>query len=144
MAKMVQYLDRSESMKVEIEELEYLSAWRRGIRGRHQAHCHASGKKHRRLFHIFCEQGQSEFLVFSAARWDEYSRMRARLEEECQELSKVINDMSEMQGKLLAMMDQRRSLMSEAPEELRKQIFQEIRDVDEKIFGRGAGTVRNG
>ena len=34
--------------------------------------------------------------------------------------------------------------MSEAPEELRKQIFQEMRDLDEKIFGRGAGTVRNG
>ena len=41
---------------------------------------------------------------------------------------------SERQGKLLAAMDRKRSLMSEPPEELRTQIFQEIRDLDEKIM----------
>ena len=95
----------------------------------------ARGKKRRRLFHIFCGQGQSVFLVVSASRWDEYSRMRVRQEEECQELSKVIKDMSERQGKLFGLMDRRRSLMSEAPEELRKQIFQEIKDLAKKISG---------
>ena len=61
--------------------------------------------------------------------------MRVRQEEECQELSNIIKDMSDMQGKLLGLMDRRRSLMSEAPEELRKQIFQEIKDLAKKISG---------
>ena len=58
-------------------------------------------KNDARLFRIFIGQGQSEFSVVSAARWDEYSRMRARQEDECQELSNVIKYMSEGQGKLL-------------------------------------------
>ena len=41
--------------------------------------------------------------------------------------------MSERRGKLLAAMDRKRKLMSEVPEELRKQSFQEIRDLDERI-----------
>ena len=41
--------------------------------------------------------------------------------------------MSDRQGKLLAMMERKRNLMSEAPEDLGKQIFREIRDLDEKI-----------
>ena len=33
------------------------------------------------------------------------------------------------------MMDREKNLMSEGPEELRKQMFQEIRNLDEKISG---------
>ena len=43
----------------------------------------------------------------------------------CQELSKVIKYISARQEELLAVMDRKRNLMSEALEELRKQIFQE-------------------
>ena len=55
MAKMVQYLDRSESMKVEIEALEYclLEGEESEVDIRHIA-MNASGKKLRRPFHIFC------------------------------------------------------------------------------------------
>ena len=74
----------------------------------------ARSEKRRRLFHIFSGQGQSEFLVVSAARWDEYSRMRARQEEECQELNKVIQFLSDRQGKLFVMMERKRNWMSEA------------------------------
>ena len=35
----------------------------------------------------------------------------------------------------LAVMERTRNLMSDAPEDLRKPIFQEIRDLDEKISG---------
>ena len=120
-------------------------------------------KKDRIIFQVFSTQGQSEFLVVSAARWDEYSRMRAgqeekcqelskvierqrrkeeyeehtvmwaRRQEECQELGKVIKYTSERQVKLLAMMERKKSLLSEAPEALRNQNFQEIRELDEKI-----------
>ena len=56
-------------------------------------------------------------------------------EEESQQLGKVIKYESERQGKLLAMMEPKKNLMSEAPEDLRNLIFQEIRDLDEKISG---------
>ena len=61
--------------------------------------------------------------------------MRARQQEACQELSTVIKYLSARQGKLLAMMGRRRNLMSEAVGELRKPVFQEIRDLYEKISG---------
>ena len=37
--------------------------------------------KGRRIFEIFSSKGLSEFLVVSAARWDEYARMLAKQEE---------------------------------------------------------------
>ena len=43
--------------------------------------------------------------------------------------------MSERQGKLLGMMERKTNLMIDAPEDLRKKIFQEIIGVDEKISG---------
>ena len=46
--------------------------------------------------------------------------------------SKYMND---RQGKFLAMVDRKRNLMSEAPEDLREKISQEISDLDEKISG---------
>ena len=42
---------------------------------------------------------------------------------------------SERQEKLLAMMERQRTLMSEAPEDLRQHTFQEIGNLDEKISG---------
>ena len=65
----------------------------------------------------------------------QFAMMRARQEEECQELRRVIKYMNEMQGKYLAVMERKQNLMSEAQEDLRKKIFQEIRDLDEKISG---------
>ena len=54
----------------------------------------------------------------------------ARQEEECQELRKVIKYMSDSQEKLMAMMERKKSLLSKAPEDSRKTIFQEIRELD--------------
>ena len=65
----------------------------------------------------------------NAARLDEYSRMGARQEE----VRKVITYVSERQGKRLAMMERKRNLMSKAPEDHRKQTFQEISGLDERI-----------
>ena len=59
-ASMVQYLDKSESMKVVIEELEHC------LLGHMVAN--ARGKKRRRHFQIFSVQGHSDFLVVGAAR----------------------------------------------------------------------------
>ena len=41
--------------------------------------------------------------------------------------------MSERKEELLAMMERKKSSLSEAPEDLRKQILQEIRELDESI-----------
>ena len=47
-------------------------------------------------------------------------------------LGNIIKYTSERQEKLLAMMERKKSLLSEAPEDLRTQIFQEIWELDEK------------
>ena len=46
-----------------------MSAWARGVRGRHWTHCdERKGEKHRRPFQNFNAQGESELLVVDAAR----------------------------------------------------------------------------
>ena len=92
-ARMEQYLDRSESLEVDIEELEdFPSA---GI----------------------------EFLVVSAAR-DECLRYKTNHQ---------IYERKAREG--FGFDGTKEKLMSEAPEDLRKQMFQEIKGVDEKIPG---------
>ena len=54
------------------------------------------------------------------ANLKQYAMMRARHEEAYQELRKVIKDMNERQGKLLAMMERKQNLMGEAPEDFRE------------------------
>ena len=115
-------------MKVDIEEMEHclLGQEESEVDIRHIV-MNVRGKKRRRLFRVLSAQGQSEFVVVSAALWDKFSMVLARQEEECQELSTVIQKMSERQKKLLVMMECKRNFMSEAPEGLRKQIFRESR-----------------
>ena len=76
--------NESDSTKVEIEELEHclLGPAEPVVDIRHIMN--AKGKTRRRLFQIL-----------SAARWDKFSMVRARQEEESQVLSKVIKHMSE-------------------------------------------------
>ena len=59
--------------------------------------------------------------------------MRAKQEKSCQELHEAIKYLNERQGKLVAILERKQKLMCEAPEDLRGQIFQEIRDLDERI-----------
>ena len=117
---------------MEIEELEHCLLGQEGQRSTSACSMNAKGKKRRRLLQILSAQGQSGFLVVSAARWDKFSLVQARQEEEYQELSNVTKHMSERQGKLLAMMERTKNLLREAPEDLRTQIFQVIRDLDER------------
>ena len=65
----------------------------------------------------------------------EYAMMRAKLEEAYQELRKTIKYLNERQEKFLAMIQRERNLTREPLEALRKRIFQEIRNLDERISG---------
>ena len=65
------------------------------------------------------------------AKMEQCATMRARQEEECQEVREVIKYMKERQGKPLATTERKQKLMSEAPEDIRE-ILQENRDLDEK------------
>ena len=86
--RMVQYPDRGECMKVEIEELECCflgpeestSVTLRRTQG---------AKSVASFFRSSVERGQSELLVASAARCDEYSSMRSRHKKESKSLSKL-------------------------------------------------------
>ena len=91
MARMEHYLSRSESLEVDSEELEYylLGPEESDVDIRHIALV-ARGEKHQRLFCTFSQQGTSEFLVASVARWDEHARMLVIHEQKCQELSQTV------------------------------------------------------
>ena len=68
-ARMKQYLNESDTMKkVESEEWEQClcGQWESEVDIRHIV-MNAKGEKHRRLFQMINAQGQSEFLVVSAA-----------------------------------------------------------------------------
>ena len=112
-----------------------MPAWARGVRGRHQEYCdEPEGKSVAALSRSSARRVRASSW-WSVPRGNKFSVVSARQEEECQELSKVIKYVSERQEKLLAMVERKRNLISEAPEDLRKQIFQEIRNLDEKISG---------
>ena len=61
--KMKQSLDRCESLEMEL-----------GVDNRFFA-LNARGEQQQRLFHTFSQQGTSDFLVASVARWDEHERI---------------------------------------------------------------------
>ena len=69
----------------------------------------------------------------------QYAVMRARQEEEYQELRRRSSVRNERHGKLLAMMERQQILLNEALEDLRKRIVLEIGDLklDKKISGEG-------
>ena len=92
-ARMVQYLDTSECLEVDIEELDD------SLLGPEEFEV-ARGEKHRRLFHAFSVQGLSDFLVASVAPGDENTRMLEIHEQESLELRQSIKYMSERQEKL--------------------------------------------
>ena len=72
---------------------------------------------------------QNEILVASVARWEEHQMMLIRLEQKCQELCQVIEQMSERQELLAALMESKKSPQKEAPEEFHRRIFQELKEL---------------
>ena len=54
-------------------------------------------------------------------------------QEECQELRMVIKHMSERKGELLVMMERKKSLLKEAPGDFRKEILQEVRELEKSL-----------
>ena len=120
-------------MKVEVEGA---SAGSRRFRCRLEVYFDDCwGKRGRRIFQFFSLQGcPSGFSVVNTSRWErrwegkrrreedyvEHLVMWARQEDECQELREVTNYISERQEKLLAMMERKESLLSEAPGRLSK------------------------
>ena len=102
-----------------------LSAWARGIRARHQAHC---GERKVQKASQACFRSSVDRVKVSS--W-----LSARRD------GRVVEDASGQIFERKARepcgcdVERKRNLMSEAPEELRKQTFQKIRDLDEKISG---------
>ena len=81
-ARMEQNVNESDSMKVEVEELEVLLGPEDSEVDLRHILMYARKKQDRKIFEIFSSEGPSEFLVVSRARWDEYQRMLVTQEEE--------------------------------------------------------------
>ena len=117
MARMEHYLDRRESPDVDIEEWEYylLGPNEFDVDIKHMA-LNARGEKQQRLFHTFRQQGTSEFMVASVARWDQHARMPGIHEQKCKERSQTVKHLSDRQEMLLAMMERKKILRRKVPE----------------------------
>ena len=81
-ARIEQYLNENDNVKVETEESELLLGAEDSGVDLKQILRYARRKKGRRIFDIFSSKGQSEFLVASRVRWDERQRVLATQEEE--------------------------------------------------------------
>ena len=81
-ARMEQYLNKNDNMKVEIEELEFLLGPEDPeVHLRHILR-YARKKKGGRIFEVFSSKWLSEFLIVSRVRWDERQRVLVAQEEE--------------------------------------------------------------
>ena len=98
---MVEYLDRCESLEVDIKELEYflLAVNEQSVDNRH-----------------FGRQGENETWVASAPRWDEHKRMLTIHAQKFQELCQATEQMGERQEFLVAMMETKKMMQREVPE----------------------------
>ena len=85
-----------------------------------------------KMFQIFSRQGSQEILVASIPRWEEHLKMLMILERECLDLSEAIRQLSEKQELLATLMEGKMSLQKVAPEEFRRQIFQELKELEEQ------------
>ena len=71
---------------------------------------HAKGERQQRLFRTFSQKGTSDFWVASVERWDEHERMLVIHEQRCLELCQAIEQMSERQELLAAVMERKKAL----------------------------------
>ena len=113
------------ALEVDIEELQYylIGPDESDVDIRHIT-ASARGEKQQRLLHTFSQQGVSQFMVASVARWDEHARMLMIHEQKCKEPSQTVEHMSEGQEMCVTMMERKKILQRETPEEFHKQIFQ--------------------
>ena len=79
--RMERYLDESDSLKVEVEELELLLGPEDSEFDLMHILMYARKKKGRKIFEICSSKSPSEFLVVRRARWDEQQRMLVTLKE---------------------------------------------------------------
>ena len=96
--KMLDYLDRRESLEVDIEEL--VSSKEPNVEVRHMA--------------LHARQGGHDIKVASAVRWEEHERMFIIHEEKCQELCQAIEQMGKREELLATVTERKKSLQQEA------------------------------
>ena len=71
----------------------------------------------------FSRQGGYAHWVASAARWDEHERILTVHEQKCQELGQTKEQMGKRQELLVAMMERKQIMQTDAPGEFQKQVF---------------------
>ena len=130
---MLRYLNKSEALKVspKEEKEQVLSPNEPNVNIERIAR-QARGEKCKRLFQIFSRQGANEILLASMARWEEHLRMLIVLERECLELREEIEHLSEEQEVLATLMEGKMSMQKVALEDFQRQIFQELKELEEQ------------
>ena len=84
------------------------------------------------MLQIFSRQGAPEIMVASMARWKKHLRLLIVLEREGLDFSEAIEHLSEKQELLATLMESKMSLQKVAPEEFQRQIFQELKELEDR------------
>ena len=97
---MEQYLEKSDSLKVEAKELESLLGPEDSGVDFRRILVEARNKKGRTIFESFSSVGPSEFLVVSRARWDKHQRKLGTHKEESRRTAQEVEELEETQGEM--------------------------------------------
>ena len=91
----------------------------------------ARNEKGQKIFDIF-RQGEEEVCIASFARWNTQLKSPAELERRCQGMTQEVKLLSERQEVLKGMVEDKIRLQSRATEKYCEQIFEELKESEEK------------
>ena len=91
----------------------------------------ARSEKSKKLFQSFT-QGVNEVLIASVARWEEPLKGLVVLERHCLALREEVEHSNERQEVLAVLMAGKMNMQKTAPEDFQRQIFQELRELEEQ------------
>ena len=130
--RILSYLDNSEALKVSTKELKEqgLSPSEPSVNMEHIVR-QARSEKKKKLFQISSIQGTKEIRVASMARWKEHLRMLIVLERHCLELREEIEHLTDKQ-EVASVMEGKMSMQKVALEDFQRQIFQELKELEEQ------------
>ena len=91
----------------------------------------ARNERGQKLFQIF-RQEENEVYIASLARWDTQLKGSVEMESRCQELMQEVKLLSERQEVLAGLVEDKSGLQSEATEENKETIFEEMTELEQK------------
>ena len=98
----------------------------------HHGSCPASDERKRSIFYEIFRQGEEEVCIASLARWNAQLKGLVELERRCRDTMQEVNVLNERQEILKNTVGDKIRLQSRATEKYYDQMFDEIKELEEK------------